>query len=51
MDVIVANVLKREAAAARADHPFNVVALFCAVGLLASVCMLFLGFDVGAGFF
>lgn len=51
MNTIVASVLKREAVAARADHPFNVVALFCAVGLFASVCMMTIGFDIGAGFF
>jgi hypothetical protein len=51
MNAIVANVLKREAVAAQADRPFSVVALFCAVGLLASVCIMSLGFDVGAGLF
>lgn len=49
MNSIVANMLKREAAAARADQQFTFVALLCAVGLLASVFMLSLGFDIGAG--
>jgi hypothetical protein len=52
MNTIVANVLMREAAKARTDTgPFKIVALFCGVGLLASLGMVWLGFDVGAGFF
>jgi hypothetical protein len=52
MNRIVASVLKREAAGARADvRPFTTVALFCGVGLLASLCMASFGFDVSAGFF
>ncbi len=52
MNTIVANVLMREAAKAQTDaHPFKVIALFCSVGLLASLCMASLGFDVSGGFF
>jgi hypothetical protein len=42
----------RDAAKGQTDaHPFKIVALFCSVGLLASLCMVPLGFDVGFGFF
>ncbi len=52
MDAIVANVLEHEAAKAESNaQPFKIVALFCAVGLLASLCMASLGFDLGTGFF
>jgi hypothetical protein len=52
MNTIVANVLMREAEKAQTDtRPFNIVALFCGLGLLASLCMASLGFDVSAGFF
>lgn len=52
MNAIVANVLKREAAKAESNaQPFKIVALFCSVGLLASLCMASLGFDLGTGFF
>ncbi|SDS18551.1 hypothetical protein [Bradyrhizobium canariense] len=51
MNVIVANVLMREAAKANADRPFTIVLFFCAVGLLASLSMAALGFDVSGGFF
>jgi hypothetical protein len=51
MNAIVANVLMREAAKAQVGvHPLGVV-LFCGIGLLASLCMASLGFDIGAGFF
>jgi hypothetical protein len=52
MNAIVANILIREAAKAKADaRPLRTVALFCGVGLLASLCVMSLGFDVSAGFF
>jgi hypothetical protein len=51
MNTIVANVLKREAVGVQVDRPLSSVALFCAVGLLASLCMLSLGFDIGGGLF
>jgi hypothetical protein len=52
MNTIVANVLMRGAEKAKSDaRPFKIVALFCCVGLIASLCMASLGFDVGAGFF
>ena len=54
MDSIVANVLMREAAEARASQgagPFTIVLLFCAVGLFASLFALLLGFDVSGGIF
>jgi hypothetical protein len=50
MNTIVANVPMSEAAKAQTD-PFKIVALFCGVGLLASLCMTSFGFDIGAGFF
>jgi hypothetical protein len=52
MNTIVANVLKVKTAEAQTDaRPFNIVALFCGVGLLASLCMASLGFDVSGGIF
>jgi hypothetical protein len=52
MNTIVANVLMREAAEAQADaRPFKIIALFCTVGLLASLCIASFGFDIGSGFF
>jgi hypothetical protein len=52
MSTIVANVQMRDAKKPEPNtRPFKIVALFCCVGLLASLCMAFLGFDVGAGFF
>jgi hypothetical protein len=47
MNTIVATVLKSTAEESQADiRPFNVVVLFCSVGLLASLCMAALGLDV-----
>jgi hypothetical protein len=52
MNMIVANVLMHEAAKARTKaQPFKIVALFCGVGLVVSLWMTSLGFDLGAGFF
>jgi hypothetical protein len=52
MNTIVANVPMREAAEAQADaRPLKLIALFCSVGLLASLCMASFGFDIGTGFF
>jgi hypothetical protein len=52
MNMIVASVLMRQAAKAKTDaHPFKIVALFCGFGLLASLCFVSWGFDLGAGFF
>jgi hypothetical protein len=52
MNTIVANVLMREAAKTQSDaRPFKIVALFCSVGLLASLCLVALGFDIGGTFF
>ena len=52
MNALVANVLVREASRTRTDaHPLALIALFCGVGLLASLAMVSLGFDLGAGFF
>jgi hypothetical protein len=52
MNTIVANILMHEAAKAKVDaRPFRVVAVFCGVGLLASLCVMSFGFDVGGGFF
>jgi hypothetical protein len=52
MNTIVANVMKHEAARAGSPaHPFKIVAIFCGLGLLASLCMASFGFDIGTGFF
>jgi hypothetical protein len=52
MNTIIANVLMREAKKAQSDAgPFKIVVLFCCVGLLASLCMASLGFDVSGGIF
>jgi hypothetical protein len=50
MNTIVTKVLKNKAAKAQADA-LNIVALFCGVGLLASLYMAILGFDVSGGIF
>jgi hypothetical protein len=47
MNTIVENVLKSKAAEAEiAARSFNMVALFCVLGLVATLCMASLGFDV-----
>jgi hypothetical protein len=52
MNTIVEKVLMREAEKAQTDAgPFKIIALFCSVGLLASLCMMSFGLDVSAGFF
>jgi tRNA/tmRNA/rRNA uracil-C5-methylase (TrmA/RlmC/RlmD family) len=52
MNTIVATVLKSTAEESQADiHPFNLVALFCGVGLVASLCLAALGLDVSGGIF
>jgi hypothetical protein len=52
MNTIVETVLKTTAAEAQADfQPFTVLALFCGVGLVASLCFAALGFDVSGSFF
>jgi hypothetical protein len=52
MNTIVESVLKARANEARADvSPFNLVALFCGVGLVASLCMAALGVDVSGAMF
>jgi hypothetical protein len=52
MNLIVANILEREAAASRIEmKPFSVVSLFCGMGLVAALGLAFLGFDLGAGIF
>jgi hypothetical protein len=52
MNTIVENVPKSHAAEAQiTTKPFSIVALFCGIGLLASLCMMSFGLDVGAGFF
>jgi hypothetical protein len=49
MNTIVANVLMGKAAEAQADTlPPTIVMLFCGLGLIASLCVLSLGFDVSA---
>ena len=52
MNTIVATVLKTTAEEAQADVSlFNIVALFCGVGLVASLCMAALGLDVSGVIF
>jgi hypothetical protein len=52
MNAIVAGVLTREAAKTQAiPHPLTLVALFCGVGLVASLAMASMGFDLGTAFF
>jgi len=52
MNSIFANILKDEAAASGTEaKPFNVVALFCGVGLVVALSMASLGLDLGARFF
>jgi hypothetical protein len=52
MNAIVANVLMREAAKTQTDaSPFKIVVLFCSVGLLASLSIVSLGFEIATGFF
>jgi hypothetical protein len=52
MNTIVATVLKTTAKESQADiRPFNVVALFCSVGLVASLCLAALGVDVSGAIF
>jgi hypothetical protein len=52
MNAIVANVLMREAAKTQTDaSPFKIVVLFCSVGLLASLSIASLGFEIATGFF
>jgi hypothetical protein len=47
MNTILANVLMSEAAKAESNaQPLAIVAFFCIVGLLASLCMASAGFDV-----
>ena len=50
MNTIVTKVWKNKAAEAQAGA-LNIVALFCGVGLLASLYMAILGFDVSGGVF
>jgi hypothetical protein len=52
VNTIVATVLKTTTKESRADiRPFNVVALFCGVGLVASLCMAALELDVSGAIF
>ena len=50
--MIVANVLKNRTAEVQAGAAtLNIIALFCGLGLLASLCMATLGFDISGGIF
>ena len=52
MNQMVANVLMREAAKAQAgSETLSILILFSSLGLLASLCMMSLGFDVSGGIF
>jgi hypothetical protein len=50
MNTIVTKVLKNKADEAQAEA-LNIVALFCSVGILASLCMAILGLDASGGTF
>jgi hypothetical protein len=52
MNTIVAGVLQSKSTQIQADaRPLHIVALFCGIGLLASLCMAYLGLDVSGGGF
>jgi hypothetical protein len=52
MNTIVANILRREAAASRTQtQPLALIMSFCGVGLVAALGLVCLGFDLGASFF
>jgi hypothetical protein len=52
VNTVVASVLKREAEKAEIDaRPFHIIAAFCGIGLLASLCLMSFGLDISAGFF
>jgi hypothetical protein len=52
MNTTVPNAMRYEVAKAETDVRFLTVALFCGVGLIASLfCVLSFGLDVGSGFF
>jgi hypothetical protein len=52
VNAIIAGVIAREAAKAQTEpDPLTLIALFCGVGLVASLVVVALGFDLGAGFF
>jgi hypothetical protein len=52
VNTVVASVLKREAEKAEIDaRPFHIIAVFCGIGLLASLCLMSFGLDISAGFF
>jgi hypothetical protein len=52
MNAIVAGVLSREAAKSQATfHPPTLTAMFCVVGLVASLAVASIGFDLGTSFF
>jgi hypothetical protein len=52
MNAIVAGILTREAAKTKATaSPLTLIALFCGVGLVASLVMVAMGFDLSTGFF
>jgi hypothetical protein len=52
MNTIVANILRREAAASRAQtQPLVLIMSFCGVGLAAALGLASLGFGLSASFF
>jgi hypothetical protein len=50
VNTIVRDLLKSRAAEHQADE-LSIVMLFCSIGLIASLCMATLGFDVKGGMF
>jgi len=51
MNTVIANVLKRETAKAwYGAGELTSIAIFCGIGLLASLCLMLSGIEIGAGF-
>ena len=52
MNAIVADVLARETKKIESDpHPLVMIAMFCGIGLVVSIALIAIGFDLGAGLF
>ena len=51
MNTVIANVLKREAVKARSGAgELTSIAIFSCIGLLASLCLMLSGIEIGTGF-
>ena len=52
MNAIVADVLARETKKIESDpHPLTMIGILCGVGLVVSIALIAIGFDLGAGLF